>query len=148
MPTGLAVSALSNLRTRPPANSPAEDPRLTREQKLLLALLNGDASDRARVSITCASVCPVCGYNLQGLTRPVCPEYMHDLVLHVGVARLRLGWLLVALVPGFFCGIAACLLAIPTTAVYSEDGIIVWPLVGAIHFVAFVLFFGWMASQV
>ena len=147
----------------------------TRAQQLLLDFLRDhDAS------------CPVCNYNLRGLTRPICPECKHDLALSVGVAKLRLLWLLIALVPSFFCGIAACLLAIPTTAVYFEDGIIVWPFVGAvlfgwcsgifaiilvakrnrfiaqsrtrqrwivlllmlIHFIAFVFFFGWMASQI
>jgi hypothetical protein len=147
----------------------------TRAQELLLDFLrDNDAA------------CPVCGYNLRGLTRPICPECRHDLVLHVGVTKLRLAWLLIALVPGFFCGIAACLLAIPTTAIYFEDGQLVWPFIGAvlfgwcsglfaiilivkrnrfiaqsrtrqrwiviilgfIHVIAFVLFFGWMASQI
>jgi hypothetical protein len=140
------------------------------------------------------AACPLCGYNLKALTRSVCPECKHDLTLTVGLGglggRVRMGWLLLALVPGFFCGIAACLLAIPTTAVYFEDGIVVWPLVGgvlfgpppkwcsgvlaivlcvkrnrflaqtnkrqrwivlligAIHFIAFALFFGWVASQI
>lgn len=55
--------------------------------------------------------CPACGYNLRGLTRPVCPECEHDLVLTVGLARPRFGWLLVALVPGMFSGIAGLLLS-------------------------------------
>jgi hypothetical protein len=53
------------------------------------------------------SPCPVCGYNLRGLKRPVCPECRQDLVLAVGVKRLRLFWLLATLAPGFFSGIAA-----------------------------------------
>ena len=57
--------------------------------------------------------CPVCGYNLKALTRPVCPECGHDLVLTVGTARLRLGWLLAALAPGFFSGIAAFFVLLP-----------------------------------
>jgi hypothetical protein len=57
--------------------------------------------------------CPVCGYNLRGLTRPVCPECRHDLVLAVGAAQPRLLWLLVALAPGFFSGIAASFVLIP-----------------------------------
>ena len=107
----------SPLTTSPPSTS------LSRAQKLLLDFLSDhDAT------------CPVCGYNLKALTRPVCPECQHDLALTVGVTRMRLAWLLIALVPGFFCGIAACLLAIPTTAVYFEDGIIVWPFVGGVLF--------------
>jgi hypothetical protein len=60
--------------------------------------------------------CPVCGYNLRALTRPVCPECGHDLVLTVGTARLRLGWLLAAVAPGFFSGIAAVFVLIPIVA--------------------------------
>lgn len=156
---------------------PAAAPPLTRAQVLLLDFLSDNDA-----------ACPLCGYNLRALTRPVCPECKHDLTLTVGLAggRLRLGWLLAALAPGIFCGIAACLLAIPTTAVYFEDGVVVWPfvggvlfgwcsgifaiilavkrirflaqssrrqrwfvlLIGAIHFVAFALFFGWLASQI
>jgi hypothetical protein len=52
--------------------------------------------------------CPVCGYNLKSLTQPICPECGQELVLAVGATRLRLGWLLAALAPGFFSGIAAC----------------------------------------
>ena len=59
------------------------------------------------------AACPVCGYNVRGLTRPVCPECRGDLVLTVGAARLRIGWLLAAVAPGFFSGIAACFVAIP-----------------------------------
>lgn len=51
--------------------------------------------------------CPLCGYNLKSLTRPVCPECGQELVLSVGLARLRLGWLLAALAPCFFSGIAS-----------------------------------------
>lgn len=59
------------------------------------------------------AACPVCAYNLRGLTRPRCPECGHDLVLTVGTARLRLGWLLATVAPGFFSGIAAAFLLVP-----------------------------------
>lgn len=85
------------------------------------------------------AACPVCGYNLKALTRPICPECRQDLVLTVGVARLRLGWLFVALAPGFFSGIAACFVAIPTTAIYFEDGVLLPPLVIAV-------LFGWLSG--
>ena len=58
------------------------------------------------------AACPVCGYNVRALTRPVCPECRHDLALTVGAVRPRLGWLLIALVPGFFSGITACFILI------------------------------------
>lgn len=85
------------------------------------------------------AACPVCRYNLKGLTRPICPECRQDLILTVGVTRLRLGLLLFALAPGAFSGIAACFLAIPTTGIYLEDGKIAWPFVGAI-------LFGWCSA--
>ena len=51
-------------------------------------------------------LCPRCGYNLRNLTQPVCPECREPLALKVGVQRLVLAPLLVALVPGGFCTVA------------------------------------------
>lgn len=100
-----------------------------RNQELLLEFLR--ENDAA---------CPVCGYNIRALTRPVCPECRQELSLSVGATRVRFGLLLAALVPGFFCGIAACFVAIPTVAVYFEDGIVVWPFAGAV-------IFGWCSGM-
>ena len=61
--------------------------------------------------------CPVCGYNLKALTRPVCPECGHELVLAVGAARLRFGWLFAAVAPGFFSGIAAIFVLVPIVGI-------------------------------
>jgi len=61
--------------------------------------------------------CPVCGYNLKALTRPVCPECGQELVLAVGAARLRFGWLFAAVAPGFFSGIAALFVLVPIVIV-------------------------------
>ncbi len=80
------------------------------------------------------AACSVCGYNVRSLTRPICPECRQELVLTVGVLRLRLGWLLAAVAPGFFSGIAACFVCIPTVAIYFEDDIFLLPLVGAVLF--------------
>lgn len=67
--------------------------------------------------------CPVCGYNLRALTRPVCPECGNELVLTVGATRLRLGWLLAAVAPGFFSGISAFFLLVPIVArLIAGDG--------------------------
>lgn len=66
--------------------------------------------------------CPVCGYNLRDLTRPVCPECRHDVMLTVGVLRPRLGWLMIALVPCAFSGIAAALLLVPIVLVTLMGG--------------------------
>lgn len=65
--------------------------------------------------------CPLCGYNLRDLTRPTCPECRQALRLCVGAQKAPVGALLLAVAPGFFSGIAACLLAIP---------IVVSPLAG------------------
>jgi hypothetical protein len=74
--------------------------------------------------------CPVCGYNLKALTRPVCPECGHELVLAVGVRRVRLGWLMAAVAPGFFSGIAAVFVLVPIVArLILGDGRITWQLI-------------------
>jgi len=57
--------------------------------------------------------CPRCGYNLRDLTEPVCPECAERLVLRVGAATPRFGWLVAAMVPGCFSGICATLIAVP-----------------------------------
>jgi hypothetical protein len=75
---------------------------LTAAQEMLLAFLRAHDAE-----------CPVCGYNVRGLTRPVCPECRQDLVLTVGAVPLRLGWLFVAVAPGFFSLIAACFVMVP-----------------------------------
>ena len=62
--------------------------------------------------------CPACGYNVRGLSRPVCPECKQQLVLTVGVYRLQMAWLFTALAPGFFSGIAAFFVLIPIVARY------------------------------
>ncbi len=80
------------------------------------------------------AACPVCGYNLRALTRPLCPECRQELVLSVGVRQLGLAWLFVAIAPGFFSGIAACFVLIPTLAILFEDGVLLLPLVGGVLF--------------
>lgn len=71
-------------------------PRFGQETELLLAFLRERDYD-----------CPRCGYNLCNLTQPVCPECREELVLKVGVSKLRLHWLIATLAPGMFSGIAA-----------------------------------------
>ena len=89
--------------TQPPHAESSEAPApATRAQEMLLHFLREhDAS------------CPLCGYNLKALTRPVCPECGQELMLTVGAARVRLGWLMAAVAPGFFSGIAAFFLLVP-----------------------------------
>src|SRR5262249_34908141 len=51
--------------------------------------------------------CPRCDYNLRNLTVPTCPECHEPLRLAVGLRRPKFGWLIAALAPGIFSGIAA-----------------------------------------
>jgi hypothetical protein len=84
--------------------------------------------------------CPLCGYNLKALVRPVCPECGQELVLTVGAARVRLGWLMTAVAPGFFSGIAAVFLLVPIVArLIFGDGRMSWPLLP-------VDLFGWCSG--
>lgn len=98
----------------PPTQTPrGDESALTRKQQMLLDYLRecevgADSSDSHG-----APNCPVCGYNLHGLTKPTCPECGKELALTVGAARHPIGWLLAALAPGFFSGIAACFVLIP-----------------------------------
>ena len=102
---------------------------LSREQEMLLEFLRDHEAP-----------CPVCRYNLKALVRPVCPECGHDLVLTVGTPPLRLGWLLAAVAPGFFSGIAAIFTLVPIVGrVIFGDGRMTWPLV-------FLDVFGWCSG--
>jgi len=88
------------------------------------------------------AACPVCGYNLRTLGRPVCPECGQELVLTVGAARLRLGWLMAAVAPGFFSGIAAVFAMIPVVArIAIGDGRMSWPIL-------WIDLFGWCSGAV
>ena len=101
----------------------------TRAQELLLEFLREHEAP-----------CPLCGYNLKAITRPICPECGQELVLSVGAARLRLGWLLAAVAPGFFSGIAAVFVLIPIVGrLIFGDGRMTWPL-GALDL------FGWCSG--
>ncbi|MCI0630253.1 MAG: hypothetical protein L0Y44_06315 [Phycisphaerales bacterium] len=82
-------------------------PTISTRQQMLLDFLRAYDAD-----------CPVCGYNVCALTRPICPECRQELVLTVGAARLRMGWLFAAVAPGFFSGIAALFVLIPIVGRY------------------------------
>ena len=90
--------------TQPPHAESSHAPTTRAQQMLLDFLREHEAS------------CPLCGYNLKELTRPICPECGQELVLTVGAARVRLAWLMAAVAPGFFSGIAAAFVLVPVVA--------------------------------
>lgn len=57
--------------------------------------------------------CPRCAYDLRDIRAAVCPECAEPLILTIGTPRVRFGWLIVAMVPGSFSGVAAMFLAVP-----------------------------------
>jgi len=57
--------------------------------------------------------CPRCGYDLREIEQARCPECAEPLELRVGSPRVRFGWLVLAMAPGCFSGVAAVLLAFP-----------------------------------
>jgi hypothetical protein len=72
--------------------------------------------------------CPRCDYNLRNLTQPVCPECREELHLSVGQQRPRIGWLIAALAPGIFSGIAAFFVTGMLILVnLSPTGRVQWP---------------------
>lgn len=79
--------------------------------------------------------CPQCGHDLCDLKSAKCPECGEPLVLKVGSPRARFGWLVLAMAPGCFSGVAACFVMIPVVGMLLQ-GIppsqgVPWPLIGA-----------------
>jgi hypothetical protein len=79
--------------------------------------------------------CPRCEYDLRDIRSAVCPECAEPLVLKIGSPRARFGWLILAMAPGCFSGVAACFLAIPITISTWHSlpaGLgVPWPILGA-----------------
>src|SRR3982750_4121820 len=101
-PTALAIPGMNQASQQfieeftPASHAASSYAPTTRAQEMLLDFLREHEAP-----------CPLCGYNLKALTRPICPECGQELMLAVGAARLRFGWLFTAVAPGFFSGIAA-----------------------------------------
>jgi hypothetical protein len=87
--------------------------------------------------------CPRCGYNLRNLTTPACPECRESLRLTVGVQRLRYEWLIAALAPGIFSGMAAffltCVFTIALILEGPPGGPFPWPPI-------IIVSFGWLSA--
>src|SRR3954469_17948762 len=57
--------------------------------------------------------CPLCAYDLRDIQTPKCPECGELLLLKIGSQRPRFGWLVLAMAPGCFSGVAALFVMIP-----------------------------------
>ncbi len=78
--------------------------------------------------------CPRCGYDLRDAQAAVCPECGEPLVLKIGSPRALFGWLVLAMAPGCFSGVAAVLVLIPIGATLWQQRsaqAVPWPVVGA-----------------
>jgi uncharacterized paraquat-inducible protein A len=111
-----------------------------RKQQMLLEFLRECEVSRDPADPHGLPTCPACGYNLKALTKPICPECGKELVLMVGAARHPIGWLLAALAPGFFSGIAAFFVLIPIVGQYVFGNGRPEPLVMALDL------FGWCSG--
>ncbi len=80
-------------------------------------------------------LCPICAHDLRDIPTANCPECGEPLVLKVGSPRTRFGWLILAMAPGCFSGVAAVFVLIPIFGMLLE-GItarnpVPWPIIGA-----------------
>jgi hypothetical protein len=79
--------------------------------------------------------CPRCGYDLRDIQTARCPECGDPLVLKIASSRVRFGWLVLAMAPGCFSGVAACFVFIPIFLGiwnnWSTDRRMPWPGVAA-----------------
>lgn len=57
--------------------------------------------------------CPRCTYDLRDAKAAKCPECAEPLELRIGSPKVRFGWLVFAMAPGCFSGIAAMFLLVP-----------------------------------
>ncbi len=57
--------------------------------------------------------CPRCAYDLRDIQSATCPECGEPLVLKLGSTRARFGWLVLAMAPGCFSGVAAVFVLVP-----------------------------------
>jgi len=79
--------------------------------------------------------CPRCGYDLRDIRNARCPECAEPLILKVGSPRASFGWLVLAMVPGCFSGVAATFLLIPIGMTlwhrFPPGPNLPWPVIGA-----------------
>jgi hypothetical protein len=80
--------------------------------------------------------CPRCAYELRDIKAANCPECGEPLILKIGSPRARFGWLVFAMAPGCFSGVAAMFVMVPIAATVWQGhspgrGGLPWPIVGA-----------------
>lgn len=79
--------------------------------------------------------CPRCTYDLRDIRKAQCPECGEPLILTVGSPRVRFGWLVLAMVPGCFSGVAAAFLLFPISMTigrqFPPGHGLPWPIVAA-----------------
>ena len=106
------------------------------EQDLLSARSLNDHDGEVVAFLRDRSVpCPRCAYDLRDAPSAKCPECGEPLVLKVGSPKSRFGWLVLAMAPGCFSGVAAMFVAVPivlSTLPYFGGGQgPPWPIVAA-----------------
>ena len=77
--------------------------------------------------------CPRCAYDLRDIRSATCPECGEPLVLKIGSPRARFGWLVLAMAPGCFSGVAALFVMVPIFGTLWSGGghNLPWPIVVA-----------------
>lgn len=65
--------------------------------------------------------CPRCAYDLRDAQSAQCPECGEPLVLKIGSPRVRFGWLVLAMAPGCFSGVAALFVLVPVVATIGRS---------------------------
>lgn len=79
--------------------------------------------------------CPRCGYDLRDIKSAHCPECGEPLVLKIGSPRARFGWLVLAMAPGCFSGVAAVFVMVPIAMTlgrhFPPGQGLPWPVVAA-----------------
>lgn len=84
------------------------------EDDLASARQNNDPEGEVLAFLRGRSVpCPRCAYDLRDAPTAKCPECGEPLLLKIGSPKLRFGWLVLAIAPGCFSGVAALFVLIP-----------------------------------
>lgn len=65
--------------------------------------------------------CPRCAYDLRDIQNATCPECGEPLVLKIGSPKVRFGWLVFAVAPGCFSGVAALFVMIPIAMTIGKN---------------------------